>query len=111
VTGRHLYQFNAGTMTGRTGNAVLRPRDVLEVSPTDAARLSFAEGDLVEIESRHGRTRLPVHVDAAIQVGQLFATFHSPEAFVNRVTGSDQDPITHTPEYKRTAVRIRPIRA
>ncbi len=111
VTGRHLYQFNAGTMTGRTGNTILRPRDVLEVSPADAARLSLAEGDLVEIESRHGRARLPVHVDSAIQVGQLFATFHSPEAFVNRVTGSDQDPITHTPEYKRTAVRIRPIRA
>ena len=78
VTGRHLYQFNAGTMTGRTGNAVLRPQDVLEMSPADAARLSLAEGDVVEIESRHGQARLPVHVDSAIQAGQLFATFHSP---------------------------------
>ena len=109
VTGRHLYQFNAGTMTGRTGNAILRPQDVLEMSPADAERLSFAEGDVVEIESRHGQARLPVHVDSAIQAGQLFATFHSPAAFVNRVTGSARDPITHTPEYKRTAVRIRAI--
>lgn len=109
VTGRHLYQFNAATMTGRTGNAILRPHDVLEMSPADAERLSCAEGDVVEIESHHGQTRLPVHVDPAIQVGQLFATFHSPGAFVNRLTGSASDPITHTPEYKRTAVRIRGV--
>ena len=38
--------------------------------------------------------------------GEVFATFHTAEAFVNRVTGSGMDPTTHTPEYKRTAIRI-----
>ena len=108
VTGRHLYQFNAGTMTGRTGNAVLRPRDVLDISPADAAALSLSEGDPVEVESRHGRATLGVHVDASVRSGQLFATFHSPEVFLNNLTGSGRDPITHTPEYKRTAVRVHP---
>jgi formate dehydrogenase major subunit len=39
--------------------------------------------------------------------GEVFATFHSPESFVNRLTGPARDPITHTPEFKRTAVRLR----
>jgi formate dehydrogenase major subunit len=110
VTGRHLYQFNAGTMTARTGNAVLRPSDVLDISPPDAARLALADGDVVEIESRYGRARLPTHIDATVRPGELFATFHTPAAFVNRVTGDGHDPITHTPEYKRTTVRLhRPL--
>ena len=32
TTGRTLYQFNAGTMTMRTPNSVLRPTDLLEIS-------------------------------------------------------------------------------
>jgi len=37
TTGRNLYQFNSGTMTGRTANTKLRPTDTLDVSPEDAA--------------------------------------------------------------------------
>jgi formate dehydrogenase major subunit len=37
---------------------------------------------------------------------ELFATFHSVAALVNRATGVGVDPTTHTPEYKVTAVRI-----
>jgi formate dehydrogenase major subunit len=107
VTGRHLYQFNAGTMTRRTGNSALRPRDTLDVSPADARRLGVDDGALLEIESRYGRARLPVRVDASMREGEVFATFHSPESFVNRLTGPARDPITHTPAFKRTAVRLR----
>jgi formate dehydrogenase major subunit len=106
ITGRHLQQFNAGTMTGRTGNRVLRPHDVLDVSPGDAARLGLGEGAVVQVESRHGQTRLPVHVDDALRPGELFATFHTPATLTNLVTGTALDPITHTPEFKRTAVRL-----
>jgi formate dehydrogenase major subunit len=111
VTGRHLYQFNAGTMTGRTDNVALRPRDVVDVSPPDAARLGIGEGDVLEVESRHGRAQLPAHIDATVRAGELFATFHTPASFVNRVTGPGRDPITHTPEFKRTAVRVRRVGA
>jgi formate dehydrogenase major subunit len=106
VTGRDLYQFNAGTMTGRTENIVLRPRDVLEMAPGDGARLGLRDGDLVRIESRHGVTELPVQIRAEVREGEVFTTFHSPAAFVNRLVGDGLDPITHTPEYKRTAVRV-----
>ena len=41
VTGRTLYQFNAGTMTMRTANVQLRPADVLGISAHDAAQLKL----------------------------------------------------------------------
>jgi formate dehydrogenase major subunit len=107
VTGRHLYQFNAGTMTSRTGNTTLRPRDTLDMSPSDAQRLALVDGDFVEIESRHGQARLPVRVDPSMRTGEVFATFHTPDSFVNRVTGPSRDAITHTPGFKRTAIRAR----
>jgi formate dehydrogenase major subunit len=80
------------------------------VSPSDAAQLSIGDGDLVDVESRHGHARLPARIDASVRPGELFATFHTTSTFINRVTGSGHDPITHTPEYKRTAVRIARFR-
>ncbi|MDP2344378.1 MAG: formate dehydrogenase subunit alpha [Deltaproteobacteria bacterium] len=111
VTGRNLYQFNAGTMTMRTEQAVLRPRDVLDMNPADAAALGLNDGERVRIVSRHGATSVPIHVDVGVRRGELFATFHTVTALINRVTSDVRDPITHTPEYKRTAVRIERLEA
>jgi formate dehydrogenase major subunit len=106
VTGRKLYQFNAGTMTGRTLNAVLQPADVLGVSPDDARRYDLTSGDRVVVRSRHGSSTIAVEIDHGVQPGELFATFHATDVLLNRVTGDGRDAITHTPEYKVTAVRI-----
>jgi len=106
VTGRNLYQFNAGTMTGRTKNALIRPSDVLDVAPDDARRLGFNEGDRVRIRSRYGETTLPVHVNPVVTAGQVFATFHTAEIFLNRVTSLHRDTHTGTPEYKVTAIQV-----
>jgi len=106
MTGRVLHQFNAGTMTRRTRHASLHPRDVLSICPEDALRLGVEDGERVRIRSRHGETVLPVHLDAGMRSGQLFATFHTWEVFLNRVTGPHHDAHTGTPEYKVTAVSI-----
>jgi formate dehydrogenase major subunit len=108
-TGRTLYQFNAGTMTMRTPNARLRGRDTIDVPPRDAARLGLANGELVQVRSRHGAARLPVRIDPRVKTGEVFATFHTAEAFLNHVTGTARDPIVLTPEYKVVAVAIEKI--
>jgi formate dehydrogenase major subunit len=108
MTGRSLYQFNAGTMTGRTPNNDLKPADVASLSPDDAERLRVHQGDRVRITSRYGSVELPAHVDSALRPGDVFATFQQPASLVNRVTGSHRDPMTSTPEYKVTAVRVEP---
>lgn len=110
-TGRMREHFNAHTMTARTRNRELAPDDRLEVHPSDAARLGIATGGAVEVESRHGRFVAHALVTDRVRPGELFAVFHRAEAQVNRVTGKGRDPVTHTPEFKVTAVRIRPLGA
>ncbi len=105
-TGRSLYQFNAGTMTMRTLNALLRPTDRLDMHPVDAARLGLSEGDRLRVRSRHGDAVLPLHVDDTLRAGELFATFHDPASHLNAVTGSVRDTHVETPEYKVTAVHV-----
>ncbi|MGH9650449.1 MAG: molybdopterin dinucleotide binding domain-containing protein [Terriglobales bacterium] len=107
TTGRTLHQFNAGTMTMRTPNAALRPRDMLDMSPADAAHIGLREGDMVVIRSRHGTATLPLHMDGRVQPGEVFATFHTPSLLLNRVIGQGRDAHTSTPEYKVTAVRVK----
>ena len=111
ITGRSLYQFNAGTMTGRTRNNELRPTDVLDMSLDDAEPLDVRDGEIVRVVSRYGSAVLPVHPNAAIRPGQLFATFQQPGVFLNRLTGPHRDDVTGTPEYKVTAVRIERLKA
>jgi formate dehydrogenase major subunit len=106
TTGRTLYQFNAGTMTMRTPNAVLRPADFLDISPDDARRLGLRAGDSVRIRSRHGEAVLPLQISSALKPGQLFATFQTDKSNLNYVTSPHCDRFVQTPEYKVTAVRI-----
>ncbi|MGH2570393.1 MAG: molybdopterin dinucleotide binding domain-containing protein, partial [bacterium] len=81
----------------------------LDVSPEDAEHLRLVEGERVRLVSRHGEAAVAVRVDAGLRSGELFATFHGADPFLNRVTGNGRDPVTHTPEYKVTAVRIDKI--
>jgi formate dehydrogenase major subunit len=106
TTGRDLYAFNAGTMTSRTAVGSLRPADTLDISPADARALGLADGGIVRLTSRYGATTLPLRLDDRVREGQLFATFHSPAQWVNRVTSDVRDRVTGAPEYKVTAVRI-----
>ena len=106
ITGRSLYQFNAGTMTGRTLNNELRSSDVLDMSAGDAGSLGLIDGQMVRVTSRHGSAVLPLHINAAVAPGQLFATFQTPEIRLNAVTGPYRDTAVGTPEYKVTAVNV-----
>lgn len=106
ITGRTLHQFNAGTMTMRTANAQLRPTDTLDISADDAERLQLNDGERVRVRSRYGETMLPIRVSSAVKPNELFATFHTTEVFLNRLTSPYRDRYVKTPEYKITAVRI-----
>jgi formate dehydrogenase major subunit len=106
VTGRTLYAYNAGTMTDRTRNLELRPTDTLDLHPDDADRLGIADGDELRIISHWGEAQLPARRDDRVKRGEVFATFHTPAAHVNRLLGPHRDNKVNTPAYKRTAVRL-----
>ena len=108
-TGRTLHHFNAGTMTMRTPNKKLRPTDLLEIAPVDAERLDLHDGEPVLVQSRYGSASLPVRITSSVRAGELFATFHTAEVFLNRVTSPHRDRYVKSPEYKVTAVRIEKL--
>jgi formate dehydrogenase major subunit len=105
-TGRNLYQFNAGTMTARTPNSELQPTDYLDICREDAEQLQVADGQNVRVRSRYGEVLMPIKITPAVKPGELFATFHFADIFLNRVTSPHRDRYVKSPEYKVTAVRI-----
>ncbi len=109
VTGRTLYQFNAGTMTMRTNNVDLRRFDYLDISQSDAERLRLKDGVRVRLTSRYGKAELPIKISPAVKPGELFTTFHTSEVFLNHLTSPYRDTYVGAPEYKVTAVRIEKI--
>jgi formate dehydrogenase major subunit len=106
TTGRSLYQFNAGTMTGRGRTQDLRPTDLLEINAVDAAAAGLESGAPVRVRSRYGEARLRTQITDRVQPGELFATFQDPRTKVNLLTSSHADRVTQAPEYKVTAVCV-----
>jgi formate dehydrogenase major subunit len=111
ITGRSLYHFNAGTMTGRTRNVELRACDLLDISAEDAMAVGVSDDEYVRVVSRYGAAMLPVRVTAEVARGQLFATFQTADFRVNLLTGPNRDLVTDTPEYKVTAIRLERVAA
>jgi NADH-quinone oxidoreductase subunit G len=64
----------------------LRARQVVEISPQDAARLGIVEGDRVEVAAGDGRVRGPVKIRAAIPDGSVFVAAGTHEEPANRLT-------------------------
>ena len=108
TTGRILSQYNVGTETRRTANTVWHPEDRLEIHPHDAELRGIGEGDGVVVSSRKGRITLHAHVTDRVPEGVVYTTFHHPEAAANIVTTEYSDWATNCPEYKVTAVDVRP---
>ncbi|SEN03766.1 formate dehydrogenase subunit alpha [Nonomuraea pusilla] len=108
VTGRRWAHYNSGSMTRRGGNLRLDAVDRLDLHPVDAAGHGLRDGDPVTVESRHGTARLTVHVGEETAPGQAFCAFHFPGSGVNTLTSDRADTVTSCPEYKVTAVRLRP---
>ncbi|MEP6464493.1 MAG: formate dehydrogenase subunit alpha [Frankiaceae bacterium] len=111
ITGRRLEHYNAGTMTRRTPNAVLMPEERLEICPDDALRLGVADGDRVEVASRRAAIVVPAELTNRVASGEVFLSFHFEEAPTNALTSDATDEFTSCPEYKVTAVSLRPAGA
>ncbi|MBF6301333.1 formate dehydrogenase subunit alpha [Nocardia amamiensis] len=109
VTGRRLMHYNTGSMTRRTANTDLLSAETLDLAPSDAAALGIAAGDRVEIRSRRGRMTLAARPTDEVAPGQVFTAFHFPQAPTNELTSSRTDEVTDCPEYKVTAVALRPV--
>ncbi len=109
TTGRILSQYNVGAQTRRTPNSTWHPEDVLEIHPSDAELRGIVSGDVVELSSRVGTTRLTALVSDRMPAGVVYTTFHHPVTGANVVTTENSDWATNCPEYKVTAVQVEVV--
>ncbi len=108
TTGRVLSQYNVGAQTRRTANTVWHDEDVLDIHPSDAETRGVKDGGWVEISSRVGATVMRASISERVPPGVVYTTFHFPGSGANIVTTEYSDWATNCPEYKVTAVEIRP---
>ncbi|MEQ1947823.1 MAG: formate dehydrogenase subunit alpha [Bryobacteraceae bacterium] len=109
TTGRILSQYNVGAQTARTENTVWHIEDVLDIHPSDAENRGIRDGDLVSLASRSGETTLHARLSERMQPGVVYTTFHHAATGANVVTTEYSDWATNCPEYKVTAVEVRPV--
>jgi formate dehydrogenase major subunit len=108
TTGRILTQYNVGAQTRRTANVAWHHEDLLEIHPHDAEQRGIRDGDFACVQSRAGETTLRACVTDRVQPGVVYTTFHHPESGANVVTTENSDWATNCPEYKVTAVQVKP---
>ncbi len=107
ITGRIREHYNNGSMSRRvSGIMELIPEEHIEINPDDATHLQIKENDLLSVSSRRGRVSVKARITKRMQTGNVFMTFHFPEALSNFLTSEHRDPIAGTPEYKSCAVKV-----
>jgi assimilatory nitrate reductase catalytic subunit len=109
TTGRVVSHYLSGTQTRRIGPLVDQyPEPRLELHPRLAEKLGIGDGDSATVESRRGSITLEAAVVATIRPDTVFVPYHwAGRQSINRLTISAQDPISHIPEFKCCAVRVR----
>ncbi|MEB3193469.1 MAG: nitrate reductase [Snowella sp.] len=117
TTGRLYGHWHTQTRTGRIEKIVkMHPHPFLEIHPQDAEMLVIQEGDLLEVRSRRGMAQFPAKVTTAIRPGTVFVPMHwgilwADQAEANELTHAIACPISHEPELKACAVKIRVVRS
>ena len=106
TTSRELQHYNCATMTRRTSNVELLPKDVIMINPRDAKAKELLTGDRATLKSDRGEITLDVEVTDRVKKGVVRTTFHFPEVLINEVTSAVTDEETKCPEYKVVAVDV-----
>ncbi len=106
-TGRRLYHYHTGTMSGRV--SMLKehcPQELLEINPADAEQLKLKDGDRARVISRRGSVTVTVKITDTTPAGTVFSSFHFPAVPINQLTNPKRDPVSKIPSLKVCAVRI-----
>ncbi len=105
--GRLLEHFHEGNLTYRTdGIRQKTPDTFVEVSPELAAARGVQSGTWVQLTSRYGRVRVRALVTDRVHGKEMYMPMNSVESPINLLTSSHTDPVTHTPAYKETSVKM-----
>ncbi|KAB2948662.1 MAG: nitrate reductase, partial [Rhizobiaceae bacterium] len=112
-TGRLRDQWHTMTRTGGVPRLMSNaPEPVIEINAADAARDGLADGDLAQVSSRYGSSRIRVAISDAQKPGTAFLAMHWSGSFAaNAGTGPLANPTADVhsgqPELKHVPVRLR----
>lgn len=109
TTGRSLYHYHSGTMTRRSAPGEFITELYVEINPLDAKKLGADEGDMLRVASRRGRVEGAARVTETVPPGVLFLPFHFAEAAANNLTAAVWDPVSETPPFKISAVKVEKV--
>ncbi|RBY91946.1 nitrate reductase [Blastococcus sp. TF02-8] len=119
ITGRTLYHFHTRTKTARAPQLQAAAPEVwVEMSASDAADRSFAEGDLLEVSTPRGRVQARLRI-SGVRPGVLFLPFHygywdepgehepagTEGRAANELTITEWDPASKQPIFKTAAAQ------
>jgi len=116
-TGRVRDQWHTMTRTGkspRLNGHIYEP--YAELHPLDASRLGLAAGQLIELETRQGRSTLRLQLSESQRIGSVFVPMHWNDQFassgaIDRLVNACNDPVSGQPEFKHTPARVGPGKA
>ena len=106
-TGRVLYHWHGGTLSRASSLAEIWPENVVEMHPSDAARLGLVTGDWVDVSSRRGSITARLLVTGRSPAGTVFIPFHFAEAAANVLTDQRLDKRAKIPDYKVCGVKVK----
>lgn len=115
TVGRLLGHWHTMTRTAHVVRAVkAHPEPLLEVHPSDAARLGLVAGALAQVRSRRGAVSVKVQITDRIRPGTVFLPMHwgasqgELACEANRLMHELGCPISKQPELKAAAVALTP---
>jgi assimilatory nitrate reductase catalytic subunit len=112
TTGRLRDQWHGASRTGTLGRLFGHASEpVVELHPTDLARLRLNSGDLVTLKTRRGQIVLPSAASESVAPAQAFVAMHWGSEFmagpgVNALTNGAFCPQSKQPELKHAAVKV-----
>lgn len=110
ITGRLLEHYQSGAQTRRVPELVAAQPEVrAELHPATAAWLGIADGDRVVVGNERGDVSARALLSTGMRLDTVFLPFHfAGRQCANLLTEAAVDPISAMPEFKRTAVTVRP---
>jgi len=110
-TVREVGHYSCRSMTGNcTALATLADEPgYVQINPRDAEKLGISDQQLVWVSSRRGKVITRAAVNERINVGAVYMTYQWWIGACNELTIDHLDPISKTPEYKYSAVKVEMI--
>lgn len=110
-TVREVGHYSCRSMTGNCSalTTLADEPGFVQINPEDAKKLGIKDQALVWVSSRRGKVITRANVTERANKGAVYMTYQWWIGACNELTAENLDPISKTPEYKYSAVKVEAI--